>query len=69
MLSSTPSRVLVIMKREAMSMNLHLPAMGLFSKIAKEVMIVHDWLAGPPMSEHDRLGREIAASEGWRRVR
>ncbi len=52
-----------------MSMNIHLPAIGLFSKIAKEVVIVHDWLAGPPMSEHDRLERELAESAGWRLVR
>lgn len=52
--------------KEAMSMNIHLP--GLFSKIAKEVVTVHDWLAGPPMSEHDRLERELAESAGWRRV-
>ena len=52
-----------------MSMNLHLPTIGLFSKIAKEVVVVHDWFAGPPMSEHDRVEREIAASEGWRRIK
>jgi len=57
------------MRKEAMSVNIHLPTIGLFSKIAKEVVIVHDWLAGPPMSEHDRLERELAESAGWRRVR
>ncbi len=36
----------------------------LFSKLIKEVGQVHDWLAGPAMSEHDRLEREIAESEG-----
>ena len=50
-------------------MNIHLPAISLFSKIAKEVVVVHDWLAGPPTSEHDRVEREIAESAGWRRVR
>lgn len=50
-------------------MNIHLPAIGLFSKIAKEVVVVHDWLAGPPTSEHDRVERELAESAGWRQVR
>ena len=49
-----------------MSMDIHLP--DLVSKIAKEVVIVHDWLAGPPMSEHDRMERELAESAGWRRI-
>ena len=39
----------------------------LFSKLIKEVLQVHDWLTGPAMSEHDRLEREIAECEGWRR--
>ena len=52
-----------------MSVNIHLPTIGLFSKIAKEVVLVHDWLAGPPMSEHDRVERELAESESWRRLR
>ena len=39
----------------------------LFTMLTKEVIPVHDWLAGPAMSEHDGLEREIAESEGWRR--
>ena len=39
----------------------------LVSKLLKEVVQVHDWLAGPAMSEHDRLEREIAESQAWRR--
>ena len=39
----------------------------LISKLVREVSQLHDWLAGPAMSEHDRLGREILESEGWRR--
>ena len=39
----------------------------LFSKLVREVSHVHDWLAGPAMSEHARLEREIAESEGWKR--
>ena len=34
------------------------------SKLIKEVGQVHDWLAGPAMSQHDRLEREIAESNG-----
>ncbi len=49
-----------------MSINFHKPnhTNELFSKLIKEVCQVHDWLAGPAMSEHDRLEREIAESEG-----
>ena len=39
-----------------------------FSKLIKEVGHVHDWLAGPAMSEHDRVEREIAENEGWVRA-
>ena len=52
-----------------MSINLQLSAIVLFSKIAKEVVVVDDWLAGPPKSEHDKLVRELAESSGWRRVK
>ena len=37
----------------------------LFSKLIKEVGHVHDLLAGPAMSEQDRLVREIAESNGY----
>lgn len=40
----------------------------LFSKLIKEVGQVNDWLAGPAMSEHDRLEREIAESDGYLRA-
>ncbi len=39
------------------------------SKIAKEVAVVHDLLAGPAMSEHDRVVRDIAEGRGWRHLR
>ena len=50
-----------------MSVNFHKPnhTNELFSKLIKDVGQVHDWLAGPAMSEHDRLVREIAESDGY----
>ena len=36
-----------------------------FSKLIKEVGQVHDWLAGPAMSERDKLERELAENEGF----
>ena len=52
-----------------MSIHLHISPVGLYSKIAKEVAVVHDWLAGAPMSEHDRVVRDIAEGRGWRHLR
>ena len=40
----------------------------LFAKLVREVAHVHDRLAGPAMSERDRLERDIAESQGWRRA-
>ena len=52
-----------------MSIHFHKPHTNeLFSKLIKEVGHVHDWLAGPAMSEHDRIEREIAENEGWVRA-
>ncbi len=52
-----------------MSIHFHKPHTNeLFSKLIKEVSHVHDWLAGPAMSEHDRIEREIAENEGWVRA-
>ena len=50
-----------------MTINIHKPnhTNELFSKLIKEVGHVHDWLAGPAMSEHDRLEREVAESVGF----
>ena len=39
----------------------------LFGKLVREVAHAHDWLTGPARSEHDRLAREIAESQGWSR--
>ena len=39
----------------------------LFAKLVREVSHVHDWLAGPAMSERKIMDREIAESDGWRR--
>ncbi len=39
----------------------------LFSKLFREVSHVHDWLVGSAMSQHDRLERDIAESDGFRR--
>ena len=52
-----------------MTIHLHKPnhTGELFSKLIKEAGHVHDWLAGPAMSEHDRQEREIAESDGWLR--
>jgi len=49
-----------------MSINFHKPnhTNELVSKLIKEVGQVHDWLAGPAMSEHDKLERGIAESAG-----
>ena len=33
---------------------------GVFSRIVKDIAHAHDWLAGPAMTEHDRIVREIA---------
>lgn len=33
---------------------------GLFSRIARDLGAAYDWLAGPAMSEQERLDRELA---------
>jgi hypothetical protein len=30
---------------------------GLLDRITKDIVAVYDWLAGPPMSEQDRINR------------
>ena len=44
-----------------MSIHFHKPnhTLELFSKLVKEVSHAHDWLAGPPMSEQDKMQREL----------
>ena len=49
-----------------MTIHFHRPSHTneLFSLLIKGVGHVHDWLAGPAMSEHDRVEGEIAKSKG-----
>ena len=53
-----------------MTIQLHRPnhTGELLTKLMKEVVQVHDWLTGPAMSEQDRVERELAESEGLRRM-
>ena len=53
-----------------MSVHFHKPAHAgeLFSKLVKEVSHISDALVGHGMTEQERLEREIAENEGWRRA-
>ena len=33
---------------------------GIFFRIVKDIAHAHDWLAGPAMTEHNRIVRDIA---------
>ena len=37
---------------------------GLFAKITKELAMANDWLAGPAMTQRDRLSQDLI-SERW----
>jgi hypothetical protein len=32
---------------------------GLLNRITKDILVVYDWLSGPPMSEQDRINRTL----------
>ena len=38
----------------------HIPHNELTHKLAGPVLAFYDWLSGPPMSERDRIQRDIA---------
>ena len=38
----------------------HIPQNELTHKLAGSVVAFYDWLSGPPMSERDRIQRDIA---------
>ena len=37
---------------------------GLFAKLTKELAMAHDWLAGPPMTQRERLSHDLM-TERW----
>ena len=41
---------------------------GILLKIGHQLAHVYDWISGPAMSEHERIQREIAESEPYRRL-
>jgi hypothetical protein len=39
------------------------PKANLIIEIARRLLALHDWLGGPPMTERERIQREIAAAQ------
>ena len=35
---------------------------GLLTRLAHDIVVAYDWLSGPPMSERDRMNRDLAES-------
>ncbi len=52
-----------------MTVHLHLHDRGILPKVGHQIVAIYDWLSGPPMTEHERVEREIAELEtvkNWR---
>jgi hypothetical protein len=41
---------------------------GILPKIGHQLVHIYDWISGPPMSEHERIQREITETEPYRRL-
>lgn len=41
---------------------------GLLATIAKDILVLNDWLSGPPMTAQDRSNRALAETQGIREV-
>ena len=41
---------------------------GILPKIGHQLVHVYDWISGPAMSEQERMQRELAETEPYRRI-
>jgi len=41
---------------------------GILPKIGHQLVHIYDWITGPAMTEQDRINRELAESEPYRRI-
>ncbi len=55
-------------QKPEVAIHLHIHDKGILPKIGHQIVVVYDWLSGPPMSEHDRLNRELAETETLRQL-
>ncbi len=51
-----------------MAVQLHIHGKGILPKLGHQIVAIYDWLSGPPMTEHERIGRALAESESHRHL-
>ena len=51
-----------------MAVHLHIHDKGLLPKIGHQIVVIYDWLSGPPMTEHERIEHALAESESVRQM-
>ncbi len=51
-----------------MAVHIQIHEKGILPKLGHQIVAFYDWLSGPPMTEQDRITRELAASESLRHL-
>ncbi len=51
-----------------MAIHIHFQEKGILPKLGHQIVAIYDWLSGPPMTEHERIGRALAESETLRHL-
>lgn len=53
-------------EKPELTTQLQLQDRGILPRIGHQIVVFYDWLSGPPLTEHERMIREIAAEESIR---
>ena len=51
-----------------MAIHIHFQEKGILPKLGHQIVAIYDWLSGPPMTEHERITREVEATEVIRQL-
>ncbi len=51
-----------------MAVHIHFQEKGILPKLGHQIVAIYDWLSGPPMTEHERITREVSATEAIRQL-
>ncbi len=51
-----------------MAVHIHFHEKGILPKLGHQIVAIYDWLSGPPMTEHERVTREVAQLDAQRQM-
>ncbi len=51
-----------------MAVHLHFQEKGILPKLGHQIVVIYDWLSGPPMTEQERVTRALTEMENGKQL-